>query len=109
VSNGGKKVIEHYQSITQKLFVNVDDLKWSDTNDNVKLLGESVKNCITVFVSSAVLSCFVVYLMSRMKKAYIKHRANISETGQGLLDAGQEDDIIVGSEIANVWRKSSHY
>ena len=102
-------MIEHYQSIARKLFVDVDDPKWGDTDDDVKLLGESVKNRVTAFVSSAVLSCFVVYLMSRMKKAYIKHWANISETGQGLLDAGQEDEIIVGSEIANVWRKSSHY
>jgi hypothetical protein len=42
-----------------------------------------------------------------MKKAYIKHQANMSGMGQGLLDAGQEDEIIPGSEIANVWRKSS--
>jgi hypothetical protein len=44
-----------------------------------------------------------------MKKAYIKHQANISEMGQGLLDAGQEDEIIVGSEIVNIWHKSSHH
>lgn len=43
-----------------------------------------------------------------MKKAYIKHRGSISETGQGLLDADREGEIIAGSDIANVWRKFSH-
>jgi hypothetical protein len=38
-----------------------------------------------------------------MKTAYVKHRGNISETGQGLLDNGQEDDILEGSEVANIW------
>lgn len=41
-----------------------------------------------------------------MKKAYAKHWANISETGQGLLDAGREDEIMPGSEIANIWGMS---
>jgi len=44
VSNGSKKVIEHYQSITHNLFVEVEDPIWGDTDDDVKLLGESVKN-----------------------------------------------------------------
>ena len=38
-----------------------------------------------------------------MKKTYAKHRASMSETGQGLLDARREDEIINGSEIANIW------
>jgi len=40
-----------------------------------------------------------------MKAAYIKHRGNMSETGQGLLDNGQEADILDGSEVANIWGK----
>jgi hypothetical protein len=106
--NGGKKVIEHYQSIACKLFVEVEGPKWGNTDDDVKLLGESVKNRVTAYAFSCgvLFNCLYVY---RMKKAYIKHRANMSETGQGLLDAGQEDEIIPGSEIANVWRKSSHH
>jgi hypothetical protein len=48
VSNGGK-VIEHYQSIARKLFVEVEDPKWGNADDDVKLLGESVKNRVTAY------------------------------------------------------------
>jgi hypothetical protein len=44
VSNGGKKVIEHYQSIARKLFVEVEDPIWGDTDNDMKLLGESAEN-----------------------------------------------------------------
>ena len=47
VSIGRKKVIEQYQSITHKLFIEVKNSAWSDTKDDIKLLGESVKNCVT--------------------------------------------------------------
>jgi len=101
-------VIEHYQSIAHKLFVEVEDPIWGDTDDDMKLLGESAENRVTAYIFGYGISfnCSCVY---RMKKAYIKHRANMSETGQGHLDAGQEVEIIAGSEIVNVWRKSSHH
>ena len=38
-----------------------------------------------------------------MKRDYSTYRKEISETGQGLLDNGQEDQIIPGSEIDNIW------
>ena len=46
VSSGRKKVIEQYQSITHKLFIEIKNSAWSDTKDNIRLLGESVKNHI---------------------------------------------------------------
>jgi hypothetical protein len=50
VLNGGKKVIEQYQSIARKLFINVEDSTWSDMKDTVKSLDESVKNCVVAYV-----------------------------------------------------------
>ena len=47
MSSGGKKVIEQYQSIARKLFIEVENSAWSDTKDDIKLLGESVKNRVT--------------------------------------------------------------
>lgn len=48
VPNGGKGVIEHHQSISCKLFINIEGLEW--TEEHVKQLGESVKNRVTVYV-----------------------------------------------------------
>lgn len=50
VSSGGKKVIEQYQSIARKLFIEVKNSVWSDTKDNMKSLGESVKNRVVSYV-----------------------------------------------------------
>lgn len=47
VSSGGKKVIEHHQSIARKLFINIQGSEWSNTAEDVKQLGESVKNRVT--------------------------------------------------------------
>jgi hypothetical protein len=33
----------------------------------------------------------------------VKHRESMTQTGQGLIDADQEHEIIVGSEIFNAW------
>lgn len=50
VSSGGKKVIEHYQSIARKLFIDAEDAQWSNTKEDLKMLGESVKNRVTAYV-----------------------------------------------------------
>lgn len=50
VSSGGKKVIEHYQSIARKLFINAEDTQWSNTKEDLKMLGESVKNRVTAYI-----------------------------------------------------------
>lgn len=42
-------------------------------------------------------------LLSSLKLQYGKYRKMISETGQGLIDEGREDEITPGSEIANIW------
>lgn len=34
---------------------------------------------------------------------YGKYRKMMSETGQGLINKGREDEITPGSEIANIW------
>ena len=105
MSSGGKKVIEQYQSITRKLFIEVENSAWSDTKDDIKLLGKSVKNRVTWYALHQIM-LFYYSFISRIKKNYVKHRASISETGQGLLDAGREDEILPGSEIANIWGRS---
>jgi hypothetical protein len=38
-----------------------------------------------------------------LKKNYTKYRKEMSDTGQGLLDADREDEILAGSDIANIW------
>ena len=49
---------------------------------------------------------FYYSFISSIKKNYVKHQASILETGQGLLDAGREDEILLGSEITNIWGRS---
>jgi hypothetical protein len=105
VSSGGKKVIEQYQSIARKLFIEVENSAWSDTKDDIKLLGESVKNCVMWYASHQIM-LFYYSFISRIKKNYVKHRASILETGQGLLNAGRENEILPGSEIASIWGRS---
>lgn len=50
-----------------------------------------------------------VLIACSLKKGYEKHRKAMSDTGQGLLDAGQEGEFIEGSDIANVWGASSSF
>ncbi|KIM80351.1 hypothetical protein PILCRDRAFT_9552 [Piloderma croceum F 1598] len=59
VSSGGKKVIEQYQSIAWKLFINVKNSTWIDTKDNIRALGYSVKNCVVAYAHHTVLSCLI--------------------------------------------------
>ena len=48
VLNGGKRIIEHHQSIARKLFINIEGLDWME--EHAKQLGESVKNRVTAYV-----------------------------------------------------------
>lgn len=57
-------MIEHHQSIARKLFIEVEDPKWGDTDDDVKLLGESVKNRVTAYAIGAVSSHPVPYIFT---------------------------------------------
>ena len=45
-------------------------------------------------------------LPRRLKTQYAKHRKEMSDTGQGLLDEDHEDEILPNSEITNVWGAS---
>jgi hypothetical protein len=40
---------------------------------------------------------------SSLKTGYTKYCQKMSDTGQGLLDAGREDEFVEDSEIKNVW------
>ena len=48
-----------------------------------------------------IITCFGYSL----RTTYNKHRASISETGQGLLDEGRGDEIAEGSMLWNIWGK----
>ena len=40
---------------------------------------------------------------SSLKAGYLKYCQKMSDTGQGLLDAGRKDEFVEDSEIKNVW------
>ncbi|KAH9969954.1 hypothetical protein BJV74DRAFT_799332 [Russula compacta] len=82
--NNGSKIIDHCCNIAWRLFVDVEDAHY--TEDNVVKLGNAVKNWV-----------------NSLKAVYTKNRAKLSETGQGLLDIDQEDEITPSSEITNIW------
>lgn len=85
VKNGGKKLVEHHRDIAKRLLM--EDQRtgiWKETS--LVKLGDSVKNRINV-----------------LKKSYGKHRTDLGMTGQGLLDGGRMDEIMAGSELANIW------
>jgi hypothetical protein len=67
VSSGGKKVIEQYQSIARKLFIDVENSTWTGTKDNIRALGDSVKNCVVAYAHHTASSCLIThsYLGSR--------------------------------------------
>jgi len=45
VPNGGKKVVEHYHSISWKLFIEDPGLEWTEAD--IKKLGKSMMNWIS--------------------------------------------------------------
>ena len=40
---------------------------------------------------------------SGLKTRYSKYHQKMSDTGQGLLDAGHEDKFVEDNEIKNIW------
>lgn len=48
-------------------------------------------------------------LFLSLKTQYGKYRKMMTETGQGLIDDGREDEITPGSEIANMWGRYSMF
>jgi len=69
VSSGGKKVIEQYQSIARKLFIEVENATWSDTKGHVKSLGESVKNRVVAYVYGVASYYFIAHSSSGLRRA----------------------------------------
>lgn len=95
--------MEHHRAIAKALFLNDPSGQWTESSNLVKL-GTAVKNRITTYVYPfPLLLVFYSHFLHSLKTAYKKNYARMSETGQGLLDEGREDDIIDGSEIANIW------
>jgi hypothetical protein len=47
-----------------------------------------------------------VLTINRIKKLYREYRTTLGATGEGLLNADREDEIIPGSDLANLWGKS---
>ncbi|KAH7917118.1 hypothetical protein BV22DRAFT_1200347 [Leucogyrophana mollusca] len=92
INSGGKKLKAHHESLAQKVLLQDDfglvDPSSQFANYPIDKLGVSVKNRI-----------------KNLKENYIKHRDQIGETGQGLLDEDRESDITAGSELANIWDK----
>ncbi|KAF8576061.1 hypothetical protein K439DRAFT_1623139 [Ramaria rubella] len=86
VNSSGKKLIEHYHTLAQRLLIEDDSGRWADM-DLVKL-GDVVKNRVNA-----------------LKKKYSKLRTEIGETGQGLLDEDCELEIWQGTRLSNVWEK----
>jgi hypothetical protein len=39
----------------------------------------------------------------RLKKAYREHHEELGVTGQGFVETGQQDEIMAGSKLANIW------
>ncbi len=43
------------------------------------------------------------HLLSRLKSMYREQREKLTATGAGLVDDDREDEIVPGSELANLW------
>jgi hypothetical protein len=59
---------------------------------------------VSLFPSVA--SLLNLEILHRLKRDYSSYRKELCETGQGLLDEDQEDEIIEGTEIDNIWSMS---
>ncbi|KAG1767872.1 hypothetical protein EV702DRAFT_1050206 [Suillus placidus] len=85
VASTGDRPTNLYWQLATALFLDREDSPWKDINLND--LADTVKNCVA----------------NGLRKAFIKHRDSMSQTGQGLIDADGEDEITFGSEIFNAW------
>ncbi|KAG1788877.1 uncharacterized protein HD556DRAFT_1529800 [Suillus plorans] len=85
VASTGNRPANLYRQLATALFLDHEDSPWKDVGLND--LAEAVKNRVA----------------NGLRKAFIKHRDSMSQTGQGLIDADREDEITFGSEIFNAW------
>ncbi|KIJ29465.1 hypothetical protein M422DRAFT_269123 [Sphaerobolus stellatus SS14] len=86
VTSGGKKPIDICRTLAQKVLLVDKETTWASKTPVE--LGEAVKNRVY-----------------NLRGLYNKNRALLSETGQGLLDEGREDEIAEGAPLRNVWDK----
>jgi hypothetical protein len=101
VPTGGKKIKDHHRAIAIKLFFDPEPFG-TFVHDDLEKLDDIVKNHINKCVRD--LHLYQMFdLFPSLKTLYGKHRKMMSETGQGLIDDGREDDITPGSDIANMW------
>ena len=105
IPTGGKKLGEHHQSLACALFINEVNPSWSE--EDIPQLKDTVKNRILsyllFYLTFSMKYLLTMFVSFSLKTNYKKHRSEMSETGQGLLDEGREDEITQGSELANVW------
>ncbi|KAG1727215.1 kinase-like domain-containing protein [Suillus lakei] len=85
VASTGDQPANLYRQLATALFLDHEHSLWKDVDLND--LAETVKNRVA----------------NGLRKAFIKHRDSMSQTGQGLIDADREDEITFGSEIFNAW------
>ena len=66
---------------------------------------ETLTKCLKNRISKYSLLLYILLLTNMgysMKKTYSKHRVKLGETGQGLIDNGQEDEFTPESNLANI-------
>ncbi|KAJ3502371.1 hypothetical protein NLJ89_g8915 [Agrocybe chaxingu] len=93
VSTGGQPVAELHAEVAQTLFFETEEppegqSELSFRKDDLSALAKAVGNRI-----------------SALKKLYRDYRGTLGETGEGLLDAGREDEITAGTPLANLWEE----
>jgi len=105
VKNGGKKLVEHYHMIVKLLLVDNLDGGWH--MDDIIKLGDAVKNWI-IWCSHALFSFIlsITHHWFRLKKSYTKSCNELTETGQGLVEADLKAEIIEGSQLQSSWGES---
>ncbi|CAA7257432.1 unnamed protein product [Cyclocybe aegerita] len=93
VSTGGQPMAKLLAEVAQSLFFKTEEppegqSELSFRKDNLSALAKAVGNQISV-----------------LKKLYREHRATLGATGEGLLDAGRQDEITAGTPLANLWEE----
>ena len=105
VPTGGKKIKDHYRAIAVKLFLDLEEPFGTFVHNDLEKLDNVIRNWINMCVCH---SSFIYQMLNQtlsLKTQYGKYCKMMSETGQGLIDKGHEDEMTPGSEIANMWGK----
>ncbi|CAA7264515.1 unnamed protein product [Cyclocybe aegerita] len=89
VSTGGQPVAELHAEVAQSLFF--------ETEEPPK--GQSELSFCKDDLSALAKASY------RLKKLYREHQATLGATGEGLLDAGRQDEITAGTPLANLWEE----